>query len=164
MTPQQLHAHKKAPKRLEQIPAFKSVKKGSLPPPFHRYNSKRLQSTGMLSVAEGYTAIFIWRDGQTLADRSFYGHLFLKLAHEQLMPIFEFHWHPSHKGFHCKLPCRTEQDYKNRMLPGAPELAMSTDLGLDPGHAIDRNKLISIFCDACGIDLPDNDEKSLTLF
>lgn len=165
MTPKELHAHKIAPKQLEQIPTFKQIKKGSLPAPFHRLkSSKRVHSTGMLDVAENYVAIFIWRDGPTLTDRAFFGYLFVKVAIGRLHPVFEFHWHPSHKGFHCRVPCRTEQNYVNRMLPGAPELAMKTDLELDPGNAMDRNQLISVFCSACGIGLPVSDGNSLSLF
>lgn len=164
MTPQDLRAHKGAPKALGQIPSFKPIKKGTLPAPFNRHKSKRLQSTGMIEVSSEYAAIFIWRDGPILTDRSFYGHLFEKHKNGKLNPVFEFHWHPNHRGFHCKLPCRTNQDYTDRLLPGAPELAIKTNSSLDPGSQSDRNKLIELFCKSCGISLPSSDPKSMPLF
>lgn len=164
MTPRDLRSHKQALKILDKVPVFKPLKKGSLPAPFNRYKSKRVQSTSMLDVGENYSVVFMWRDGPTLTDRSFYGYLFLKLPTGSLSPVFEFHWHPSHKGLHCKVPCRTSQDFTDRTLPGAPELAITTSHKLDPNSDTDRQRLISAFCIACGIKLPTMDAKSLFLF
>lgn len=164
MTPQDLRAHKQAAKTLAKIPSFKEIKRGALPPPLNRIKSKRIQATEMLDVGGNYVAVFFWRNGLILSDRAFYGHLFLKIATERLYPVFEFHWHPSHKGFHCKVPCRTEQDYTDRMLPSAPELAIKTKPTLDPSIEADRNALIEVFCNAAGIALPTNDPGSLRLF
>ena len=111
-----------------------------------------------------YTAIFFWRDGPLLTDRAFYGHLFQRRPDDRLSPVFEFHWHPSHKNAHCKVPCNTDADYTNRMLAGAPELAMNARPSLDPGNETDRHQLVEVFCIACGIELPTHDQDSLPLF
>lgn len=166
MTPNDLRAHKRAVKELTQIPSFTPVKKNALPPPFSRYKSKRLHSTGFLDLGANYCAIFFWRDGQVLTDRAFFGHLFLRTAGGRLYPVFEFHWHPSHKPIHCKLPCSTDQDYTDRTLPGAPELALTTSSTLDPSDHDDRTRLIEAFCKASGVQMrmPPQDPNSMSLF
>lgn len=157
MTPQELQAHKLAPKVLRVLPEFKPLKKGKLPKPFSRMGGGRISATGVLSVAHRYAAVFMMKDGQNFTDTHFYGHLMHRRDEGDLMPLFEFHWHPSHKGFHCKMPCRTSQDYTNRLLPGAPELAMKTSM-LDPRNEADRLQLVGVFCRACGIELANGDD------
>ena len=157
MTPRDLANHKAAAKRLKETPAFKPLKRGKLPKPFHRLGGARLFATDLIEVSSTHVAVFIWRDGEILTDRAFFGYLFCRLPADALYPLFEFHWHPSHKGLHAKLPCRTESDYTNRQLPGAPELALTTYGKLDPRVEVDRLRLISAFCDACGITLGDAD-------
>ena len=49
------------------------------------------------------------------------------------------------------VPCDTSYDYRQRLLPGAPELALSGIGGLDPRREDDRAKLIVRFCKALGI-------------
>lgn len=71
----------------------------------------------------------------------------------QLFPLFEFHYHPSHKGVHAKLPCKTELNYAGRQLPGAPELNLKSSGSLDPRSEADRMALVHRFCQACGIEL-----------
>ncbi len=51
------------------------------------------------------------------------------------------------------LNCETDRDYLGRLLPGAPELALTTPQGLNPVDGTDRLKLVSIFCRCCGIAL-----------
>lgn len=164
MTPRDLLAHKLAPKTLKEIPDFKPQKRNKLPKPFKGLGGPKIQSTGMIDVSGDHVAIMYWRDGAILTDRSFYGHLFCRLAKGNLSPIFEFHWHPSHKGFHCKTPCRTDSNYTDRNLPGAPELSLKTNANLDPKSSSDRLQLVVAFCDACGISLPTNDAASKTLW
>ncbi|MFL9610204.1 hypothetical protein ACKF11_08985 [Methylobacillus sp. Pita2] len=164
MLPKDLKAHKACSKRLPVNPEFKPQKRNKLPRPFHKLGGPRVHTTGMIDVSEHHKVIMIWRDGELFTDRAFFAHLFCKLENGSLSPIFEFHWHPSHKGFHCKMPCRTEHDYTNRNLPGAPELNLNTDPGLDPADAEDRTKLVILFCKACGILLPDTDPNSETLW
>lgn len=164
MTPKELIAHKTAPKCLDDIPVFKSQKRNKLPKPLKGVGGPRIESTGMINVSDDHVAIMYWRDGPIFTDRSFYGHLFCRLSNGSLSPIFEFHWHPSHKGIHCKTPCRTANNYTDRMLPGAPELALKTKRDLDPQVPADRLKLVIDFCRACGISLPDNDSKSQPLW
>lgn len=164
MIPRDLKAHKTASKHLKEIPVFKPQKRNKLPKPLKGLGGPRIHSTGMIDVSDDHVAIMYWRDGPIITDRSFYAHLFCRLGSGDLSPIFEFHWHPSHKGFHCKMPCRTTSDYTNRLLPGAPELALKTSHDTDPSIQEDRHKLIIIFCELCGIALPDSDPKSKTLW
>lgn len=160
MTPQELKAHKLALKQLNEIPVFKPQKRNKLPKPFKNLGGPRIESTGMLDVSAEHVAFMFWKDGQILTDRSFFGY---RLANDDLSPLFEFHWHPSHKGFHCKTPCKTISNFTNRALPGAPELALKTEPTLDPKNCQDRLQLIIAFCSWCGISLPDKngDSKSL---
>lgn len=153
MTPRELKAHKLAAKQLKSALVFKPRKRNKLPKPFKGLGGSRIQSTGMLDVSDTHVAFMYWRDGPILTDRSFYAYLFCRLANENLSPIFEFHWHPSHKGFHCK----TTEDYTNRTLVRGPELALTTPENLDPKVEDHRFKLIFEFCNLCRIDLPTGD-------
>ncbi|WP_250529269.1 hypothetical protein [Caballeronia sp. ATUFL_F1_KS4A] len=76
------------------------------------------QATDLIPVSDAHCVLFMWRDGEELMDRSFYGHLLWTLPQGDLSPLLEFHYHPSHKGVHCKMPCETTIDYRNRLLPG----------------------------------------------
>lgn len=164
MNPRDLRSHKFATKKLDEIPAFKPQKRGKLPKPLHRLGGPRIQSTGLIKVSADHSVIMYWRDGLIHTDRAFYGHLFCHLPSGSLSPLFEFHWHPSHKGMHGKVPCETGIDYTDRLLPGAPELALKTDTNLDPKHEADRLKLVIAFCVACGVQLPDSDGKTRRLW
>lgn len=154
MTPKELKDHKLVAKQLSGVPVFKALKRGKLPKPLHQLGGPRVRSTGMLEVSADHVVVMYWRDGAIFTDRSFYGYLFCRLRDGGLSPIFEFHWHPSHKGFHCKMPCKTTPNYTNRMLPGAPELALRTKR-LDPKNEQDLVQLVHAFCMWCGISPPD---------
>lgn len=160
MNPRDLKGHKLAQKQLESIPEFKLQKRNRLPKPFTKLGGPRIHSTGMIDVSMDHVLFMFWRDGPTFKDRAFYGYLFCKLQNQNISPLFEFHWHPSHKGFHAKVPCRTIVDYTNRTLPKAPELALNTDFRLDPKNPNDLLKLVMLVCQTCGINLPDKDSKS----
>lgn len=164
MTPKELKAHKIAHKQLVTTPVFAPLKRNKLPKPLKGIGGPRIQSTGILDVSSDHSVVMYWRDGQILTDRSFYGHLFCKLADGNLSPLFEFHWHPCHKGLHCKMPCKTVLNYTNRMLPGAPELSLKLKQSLDPKIPADRQKLVIYFCKSCGILLPDSDPITKTLW
>ena len=153
MTPSELARHKAAPKRLEGELAFKQMKRGKWPKPFHKMGSSRLRATELTSVSETHRVLFVWRDGELITDSAFFAWLLCQLNDEVLYPLFELHCHPSHKGLHAKLPCKTEFNYEGRQLPGAPELALSSADGLDPRNEADRQKLINRFCQACGITM-----------
>ena len=153
MTPSELAQHKAAPKRLEGELAFKPMKRGKWPKPFHKMGSSRLRATELTSVSETHRVLFVWRDGELKTDSAFFAWLLCQLNDEVLYPLFELHCHPSHKGLHAKLPCKTEFNYEGRQLPGAPELALSSADGLDPRNEADRQKLINRFCQACGITM-----------
>lgn len=152
MTPQDLADHKAAPKRLASAPTFHKAKVGpKLPKPFHTMRGPRLYATGELEVSDSHCVFFFWRDGELLTDRAFFAWLMCKLAGGQLYPLFELHYHPSHKGLHAKLPCNTTIDYTARQLPQAPELQLKTQRAYDPANPEDRLVLINQFCQACGI-------------
>lgn len=158
MTPKALAQHKAAPKQLIGTPEFKKLKRGKLPKPLHKMGGPRFMSTDLLSVSDTHRIVLMWRDGETLQDSSFFAWMFCVLQNQSLYPLFELHFHPSHKGVHCKLPCNTESDYTNRQLPGAPELELSTVEGLDPRIEVDRYQLTLQFCDACGITLASKED------
>ena len=158
MLKRELRAHKDAPKQLAAVPVFKAQARNKLPRPFKGLGGPRIQSTGLLKVSSDHTAFMYWRDGPIFTDRGFFGYLFCVLANGDLSPIFEFHWHPSHKGFHCKTPCNTTSNFTNRCLPGAPEFSLTTNDKLDPQNEDDRLKLVIAFCEGCGIFLPDTDQ------
>lgn len=158
MNKKELQSHKDHPKRLEGKPTFKVLKKGKLPKPFKSMGSNRIFSTELLDVSTTHTVVFMWRNGEQVTDSAFYAWLFCRLQNNDLYPIFELHYHPSHKGVHCKLPCKTDLDYTNRQLPQAPELDLVVQSGLDPRIEIDREKLILKFCESCGISVGQTNE------
>lgn len=162
MKPHDLKLHKNSKKQLQVVPEFKTRK--NLARPFHKLKGPRIQSTGFIEVSNEYVAFMYWRDGQILTDRSFFGYLFSRLDTNNLYPVFEFHWHPSHKGVHCKMPCLTDSDYTNRHLPGAPELALKTKKLYDPKDSTDLDALVILFCKSCGISLPSNDTNTAQLW
>lgn len=145
--------HKTAPKRLRNMPTFRQMKRGKLPKPFHRMGGARYSATDLIPVSETHSVLFIWGNGDILTDTRFYGYLLCGLPNGSLSPLLEFHWHPSHKGVHIKVPCETSLDYTDRLLPGAPELALKSSRIFDPRLSDDRKRLISVFCQAAGIAL-----------
>ena len=153
MTPSELAQHKAAPKRLEGELAFKPMKRGKWPKPFHKMGGSRVRATELTSVSEKHRVLFVWRDGELKTDSAFFAWLLCELDDEVLSPLFEMHCHPSHKGLHAKLPCKTDINYEGRQLPGAPELALSSVDGLDPRNEAERRQLITRFCQACGITM-----------
>lgn len=162
MTPRDLKAHKIAPKQLKDFPEFKARKR--MQRPFKHVGGPRIFSSGILEVSDTHSALMFWRDGQILTDRAFFGHLFCRLTSGSSSPIFEFHWHPNHKGIHCKTPCMTENDYTDRNLPGAPELSIKTAFQYDPKKLDDLKMLVMIFCKSCGILLPVSDHNTKQLW
>lgn len=164
MTPHDLKSHKTAVKQLKEVPVFKPQKRNKLPRPFNKMGGPKIHSTGMLDVSDSHVAFMYWRDGPILTDRSFFGHLFCRLANGSLSPIFEFHWHPSHKGVHCLTPCETDNDYTDRVLKQAPELALKTEKQFEPRNEEDLNKLVILFCKSCGISLPTKDSDTEQLW
>jgi hypothetical protein len=154
MSPKELSAHKSASKRLAAVPVFhKSSSGNKLPKPFDKMRSSRLYASGQIDVSDTHRAFFFWRDGALLSDSAFFAWLMCELADGKLSPILEFHYHPSHKGLHAKLPCKTELDYTQRQLPHAPELALKTPAGIDPRTDTGRKQLISSFCNTFGVAL-----------
>ncbi|WP_081712930.1 hypothetical protein [Burkholderia sp. AU4i] len=160
MKSRDLAAHKAARKALSELPNFSPMKRGKLPKPFAKMGGSRLFTTKLVPVSRDHHVLFYWKTGEILTDTAFYGYLMCVLANGALSVLFEFHWHPSHKGIHCKLPCGTDLDYTNRLLVRAPELALSGDTTLDPREEADRQRLIAIFCSACGISLGTADSTS----
>ena len=153
MTPKELAIHKAAPKRLSELPSFRSVKRGKFPKPLHKMGGPRLQATDLVEVSENHRVVFIWRDGELRTDSAFLAYLFCETEDGALYPLFEMHCHPSHKGVHAKLPCDTELNFASRLLPGAPELALSGRDDIDPRMDVDRRSLVVRFCKACGITM-----------
>jgi hypothetical protein len=151
LNPRELTAHKQARKTLRGTPLFRPMAKGKWPRPFNRMARPRTQATDLIRVSDDHGVMFVWRDGEDIEDRAFYGHLLELLPNGALYPLMEFHCHPKHKGLHLKLPCRTVNDYRNRLLPGAPELNLKSSRQFDPSEANDRAALIVLFCKLAGI-------------
>lgn len=153
MTPSELTGHKLAPKRLAAVPVFSRAKSVKLPKPFDKMRSPRLYASGELTVSDTHKVFLFWRDGELRTDSAFFAWLMCELQGGQLSPLLEFHYHPSHKGAHIKTPCKTALDYTNRQLPQAPELSLKMSADTDPRTADGRLVLIGRFCQACGIEL-----------
>lgn len=145
--------HKKVKKALLDTPVFSIIKRGKLPKPLDRVGGPQVQATGLIDVAEGYSAWFMWKGGETLVQTAFYGFLFHHVGQNNLYPLCHFHWHPSHKPIHFKSPCDSDLNYTNRGLPAARELNLaSPEVPYDPRVEVDRLRLIELFCKACGIE------------
>jgi hypothetical protein len=154
MNPKDLAAHKHVDKFLPELPKFKKLTKDKLPKPFNRMGRPGLQTSELMPVSDEHRVLFLWRDGPERTDRSFFAYLLCVLQNGDLYPLFEMHYHPSHKGLHCKLPCKTTSDYRNRLLPGAPELDLKSHQDFDPRSKHDREALITLFCNAVGVRIP----------
>ena len=113
-------------------------------------------------MSDSYKVLFLWRNGEILTDTAFYAYLLFNVANDALLPISELHWHPSHKSIHCKLPCKTDRDYTNRLLVQAPEFNLSGPPLLDPRIVKDRFELITTFCRVCGIDIGSQEYSTQT--
>ena len=161
MNKSEIHEHKRSPKRLIEMPKFGLMKKAKLPGYLGRMKCKRLHSTPLTDVSDEHAIVFYWRDGEALSDTAFFAALFTKLHGGNVYPLFEFHWHPSHKGFHCKTPCGSPLDYTNRSLPQAVELNMRTKAHLDPRNERHREELVHIVCRACNIELGPSGQDGL---
>mgnify|MGYP000007501454 FL=1 len=157
MTPKELLIHKQADKKILTMPEFRNVKKSSkLPKPFDRMKGRRWHTSGQIDVGTNYRVFMFWRDGEELTDSAFMAWLTHLTPSESLYPLCEFHYHPSHKGIHVKLPCKTMLDYTDRQLPQAPELQLETLSNPDPRTAKGRAILVQQFCNACGIRMNDD--------
>ncbi len=135
------------------VPTFHAVKRGKLPKPLHQIGGPRVHATNLIEVDPEYSVWFMWKDGDTLVESSFYAYLFSHVGEQDLYPLCNFHWHPSHKPLHIKTPCDSDLNYTNRGLPGCKELHLkNTGKVLDPRIEQDRLQLIEVFCMACGVD------------
>ena len=86
MEPRDLANQKASPKRLQDAPSFKLLKRGKLPKPFHKTGGPRTFATDVIEVSTEHVVVFIWRDGEILTDRAFFGHLLCKLPTGALYP------------------------------------------------------------------------------
>ncbi len=154
MKPSELLAHKNTIKRLQTPPVFSRPQTGpKLPKPFHTMRGPRIHASGEISVSNSHRAFFFWRDGELLTDCAFLAWLMCSLDNGHLYPLLEFHYHPGHKGVHVKLPCLTQLNYTQRLLPQAPELNLRTAGFIDRRTEEGRLVLIYQFCKACGIQM-----------
>ena len=142
--------------------SFSRLRKNTLPRPFKRMGGSRVESTGLLEVSKSLYVLFIWKTGDILTDTAFYGYLMRKEG-DEILNLFEFHWHPSHKGYHCHVPCDAKNHDTNRMIPkDAPELDLINKNNpvpnLDPRDENDRLKLINFFCEKVNLRVINTDE------
>lgn len=162
MTPKELAAHKSSFKTMNKYPTFKPLtkKNNGFPKPLDALGRRKgAQASGLIKVSGTHSIFFLFRDGEILTDRAFYGYLFCHLQNNDLSTIFEFHWHPSHKGLHCKLPCRTSLSYVGRLLVNAPELSINMSQPHNPAEETGRQALIRLFCKACGVTITISDDE-----
>lgn len=154
MLPSELKNHKLSEKRLDCTEiAFSPLKKGSLPGQFKRMGRPGTFSSGFIQVSDTHKVLFVWRNGEIKTDSSFYGYFVHNPSPVERRILFELHWHPSHKGIHCVTPCNTALDLNNRMLVAQPDINLKGNLDWDPRSKDDRQKLIHLFCNACGISI-----------
>jgi hypothetical protein len=156
MTPEELKSHYQATKRLAKFPSFHATKSRQhrLPAPFHKsMKGPRIHASGEIPLSDVHVAFFFWRDGNVFTDAAFFAWLMHKQPNQHLYPLLEYHYHPSHKGLHVKLPCKTSTDYTDRMLPNAPELNVHLPANTDPRKPEGRHILIHRFCEICGIQM-----------
>jgi len=156
MQKQQLGSLKNQAKHLTAV-QFRTFKRGGLPRPLDKVGGKRYLAAGPEKVADDLLVIFLVRNGETLERRAFYAYLFQNDPSGGLLPLANLHYHPSHKGIHIVLNCQTDRDYLDRLLPGAPELALDTPPGLNPANDTDRLQLVNIFCSRCGITMGEGE-------
>lgn len=156
MNKTEIALHIKSTKSLIGVPSFKPLKKKTLKGGLSRMGGSRLSSSGYIEVSSEYLVVFIIKDGEVLTDTSFFAYLF-QLKGTDLYPIIEYHWHPSHKLQHIKIPCGVNIDYTNRLLPGAKELDCSRGIGMpDPRTNAGIMQLIESFCRVAGIAIVSN--------
>lgn len=164
MNPRDLRDHKRAAKVLTALPVFKAIKRNTLPKPFDQLGRRsHAFAAGPIPVSTNHSLVFLYRSGEIFTDTSFYGYFACSLADGSFSLLMEFHWHPSHKGLHCKTPCRSKENYSGRLLAHAPELKLSPDCTLDPRDDRQRLELIRLFCKACNVTMNFNQADQLSL-
>ncbi len=75
--------------------------------------------------------------------------------------LAEWHYHSSHKGIHCKVPCGTDRDYTSRMLAQAPELSVYSQTMPDVRTLAGIDQLVSIVCERLSIRMPLSENEDL---
>lgn len=159
MERQRLREIKRRTKTLRAV-EFRSLRRGKLPRPFDKLGGPRLTSSGLIEVAAGLSVLFLVRDGDAPERRAFFGHLMQHSA-GGLVPLVIMHYHPSHKGIHLLANCEVARDFTERLLPGAPELALRTPGGIDLASEQGRLRLVNEFCVRCGIRIAPDDGQLL---
>ena len=116
----------------------------------------------LLSVAPNQVVLFAYKRAALLEDCKFWAYWGFLLATGEFQPMAEWHYHPSHKGIHCKVPCGTDKDYTSRMLAQAPELSVCPQKMPDVRTSAGIDQLIGIVCEKLSIHMPQ--EKCEDLF
>lgn len=164
MKPRELRDHKRAIKVLKDLPVFKPIKRNTLPKPFDQLGRRsHVYAAGPISISTDHALVFLYRDGEIFTDSCFYGYFACVLANGSFSLLMEFHWHPSHKGLHCKTPCGSQENYSGRLLAHAPELNLASDCTLDPRMEGDRLELIRLFCKACNVTMKFSEADQFSL-
>ena len=155
MEPQELSRLKKSQKIIRSAPIFQKGKCSKhYPKPLNAFSNTFLVSE-LIPVANDQFVVFAYRRNNEIEDCKFYGYWGTMHSENLFSPIMELHYHPSHKGIHIRVPCRTNKDYTGRSLVQAPELNIvpnqAPDIRTDQGI----RQLICIFCKTAGIELLD---------
>ena len=115
----------------------------------------------LLPVAEHQVVLFAYKRAAIEEDCKFYAYWGFLLTTGEYEPLMEWHYHPSHKGIHCKVPCETTLSYTSRQLVNAPELSVC--LGKRPDIRTDWGvqEMIGLFCGKLNIRLPETSQTAL---
>lgn len=152
----ELRSHLLAQKRLVHVVFNKPPK--NMPAPLDKFKGGRTQVSALYDVGDMYRACFIWRDGPSRIERSFYAFLFMRRADGRLLPLARVDYHPSHKGLHAVVNCEENRDLTGRSLPGCKEFSLKLSGNLDPGIDRDRDRLVVEACARLGIRLGPEDD------
>ena len=163
MNPRQLAEFKNMKKTMEPNPSFhQGTHSKSYPKPLNRFKSSSMVSD-LIYVADKQVVLFAYKQSELLIDCKFYAY-WGTLIDGKFTPIMIVHYHPSHKGMHAKVPCKTDRDYTSRELPGAPELQIHKDKLPDMRTERGINELITLFCKSAGIMIQNASNNQLSLF
>lgn len=136
----------------------------SYPRPLNAFKNSYWVSD-VLDVATNQVVCFAYKQSSSLVDSKFYAYWGLRNSKNELIPLMNFHYHPSHKGIHARFACKTTELFTSRYLVVAPELNLHKKHQPDIRTQEGINELICLFCKSAGIELPkENFPNQLSLF
>lgn len=151
----------KQEKVLQEYPKFYAgTHSRTYPKPLNRFRGTCYVSE-LLSVAEHQVVLFVYKRAAIAEDCKFYAYWGFRLTTGEYEPLLEWHYHPSHKGIHCKVPCETTLVYTSRQLVNAPELSVCFGKQPDIRTEWGVQEMIGLFCKKLNIRLPEISQTDL---